>query len=148
MSCASQPLISHFEVHRRRTRERASESAEGAQQPGARAAVIPSQTAAIKFSPHYLRQSHHRPVLGRGGEREERGWRLRVELGGGRHQSLSVCECVFLKDGGGALVRKIRHEYISLWHHVHTSADQAQAKLPGSLHRNQRLVMHRRLILN
>lgn len=101
MSCASQPLISHFEVHRRRTRERASESAEGAQQPGARAAVIPSQTAAIKFSPHYLRQSHHRPVLGRGGEREERGWRLRVELGGGRHQSLSVCECVFLKDGGG-----------------------------------------------
>lgn len=33
---------------------------------------------------------------------------------------------------GGVLVRKIRHKYNSLWHHVDTSTNKAQAKLQHS----------------
>ena len=55
-----------------------------------------SETAAIKFSPHYLRQPHHRLVLGGNGQgekgkRKDGGGDLKVESGGG-HTESGGCE--------------------------------------------------------
>lgn len=64
-----------------RSQQRAPDTSEAAWRPEP---LSSSQTGAIKFSPHYLRQSHHRLVLAGEGKGEERG-------GGGWHQSLSIC---------------------------------------------------------
>lgn len=69
------------------------------------------QTGAIKFSPHYLRQSHHRLVLAGEGKGKK-------GVGGGSHQTLSLCECVFYynlgKGVGGVFVRKIRQVHFTM----------------------------------
>lgn len=72
-------------VRARRSQQRAPDTREPARQPEL---LSSSQTGAIKFSPHYLRQSHHRLVLAGEGKRKK-------GVGGWWHQSLSVCECVF-----------------------------------------------------
>lgn len=53
-----------------RSQQRAPDTREAAYRPEP---LSSSQTGAIKFSPHYLRQSHHRLVLAGEGKGEERG---------------------------------------------------------------------------
>lgn len=135
MSCASQPLISHFEVHWWETRK--SHPSAGPELAGvSRGRLTPgrthvgqgllssSQTGAVKISPHYLRWSHHRPVLAGEGKGRE-------GLGVG---DTTVCSVCLLR--GGAV--KIRKKYT--FHHDTHSTPLALRLRPnswGSLNRNE-----------
>lgn len=66
------------------SQQRAPDTRQAARGP---APLSSSQTGAIKFSPHYLRQPHHRLVfVGEG--------KGKTSCGGGWRHSLPVCECV------------------------------------------------------
>lgn len=149
MSCASQPLISYFEVHCWRTRERAvsgSSGSHGSQQraPDTRQAAHGPATAVILTDwSHKILTSLSETVtsqacVGRGGEREEKPW--------GWVGDTTVCLYVsvsFIRTWGwgGTLVRKKKsgRSTIHPGTMFDTSTNKAQVTLQhflGSLNRN------------